>query len=62
MMTRDRARFAGFSSSELLQRARALRDIAVSDPLEGQRLEQLASEHEAAASIMRRKESAEDAR
>jgi hypothetical protein len=59
--SRDRERFAGFSSMELLRRARVLRDIAESDPLERRRLERLASDHEEAARLVRRKESAEDA-
>lgn len=59
--TRDHERFAGFSSGELLRRARALRDCAYSDPVERRRLERLAFEHEEAARLVRRKEAAEDA-
>ncbi len=59
--TRDRERFAGFSSGELLRRARVLRDIAASDRQERRRLDQLAFEHEEAARLIRRNENAEDA-
>ena len=57
---RDRSRFSGFSSAELLRRARVLRDVAASDPLERTRLERLSLDHEDAARLMRRKENAED--
>lgn len=58
--TRDRERFAGFSSAELLRRARVLRDVAEADPKERRRLDRLAFEHEEAARLVRRKENAED--
>lgn len=61
MTNRDAQRFAGFSSGELLRRARSLRDIADADPVERTRLTRLAFEHEEAARLMRRKENAEDA-
>jgi hypothetical protein len=59
--TRDRDRFAGFSSDELFRRAQVLRDVAAADKWERTRLEQLARDHEDAARLMRRKENAEDA-
>lgn len=47
-------RFSGFSSNELLRRARVLRDVAEKEPMRERRnLERLALDHEDAARRMR---------
>jgi hypothetical protein len=57
---RDRERFTGLSSDELLRRARTLRDIATSNPLERKRLERLAFDHEEAARLLRSEENGDE--
>lgn len=49
-------KYAGFTSDELLRRARLLRDIADGElPVERRKLEKLALEHEDAAREVRRR-------